>query len=71
MVDSHVLLDLLQEALCLEARRDSLEIGTPGSGGRVKVYGDFGEPEAFRIRLETAFNLRRLARKLAEEEAGP
>ena len=37
---------------------DSLEIGTPGRGGVIKVYGDFSNPEAFRQKIEKALELR-------------
>ncbi len=60
---------LLREILRLEAERDSLEIGTPGRGGCVKVYGSFDDPEGFKAKLDAAFELRTIARaKLAEQE---
>ena len=37
---------------------DSLEIGTPGRGGVIKVYGDFSNPEQFKLKLEQALALR-------------
>ena len=37
---------------------DSLEIGTPGKGGVIKIYGDFSNPEAFRQKIEKALELR-------------
>ena len=37
---------------------DSLEIGTPGRGGVIKVYGDFSNPEQFKAKLEQALELR-------------
>jgi hypothetical protein len=40
---------------------DSIEIGTPGKGGVVKVYGDFNDLEEFRHKLENAKTLRQFA----------
>lgn len=37
---------------------DSLEIGTPGRGGVIKVYGDFSNPEQFKAKIEQALELR-------------
>ncbi len=60
---------VLREVLRIEGEKDSLEIGTPGRGGSVKVYGSFDDPEAFRAKLEMAFDLRKLAQvKVAEQE---
>ena len=63
---------ILAAVLKIEGQRDSLEIGTPGRGGCVKVYGSFDDPEGFRAKLEVAFELRKVAQvKLAEQEGGP
>ena len=40
---------------------DSLEIGTPGRGGVIKVYGDFNNPEAFKAKIDRAIELRNYA----------
>ncbi len=62
---------ILSEALRIEGQKDSLEIGTPGKGGTVKVYGSFDDPEAFKAKLDVAFDLRRYAQvKVAEQEEG-
>ncbi len=62
---------ILRELLRIEGQKDSLEIGTPGRGGCVKVYGSFDDPEGFRAKLDIAFELRKLAQvKLAEREGG-
>lgn len=37
---------------------DSLEIGTPGRGGVIKVYGDFNDPESFKLKIDKAIALR-------------
>jgi len=34
--------------------QDSLEIGTTGKGGKVKVYGDFRKKEEFKSRVDNA-----------------
>jgi len=43
---------------------DSLEIGTPGKGGALKVYGDFLNPETFREKIKAANALRQYAAEL-------
>ena len=48
------------------AFQDSIEIGTPGKGGAVKVYGDFGQPEEFEKRIRDAVRLRRMTVDLLE-----
>lgn len=40
---------------------DSLEIGTPGKGGVIKIYGDFSNPEQFKLKLEQAIQLKAYA----------
>ncbi len=60
---------VLREVLRIEGQKDSLEIGTPGRGGCLKIYGSFDDPEAFKVKLDVAFDLRRYAQvKLAEQE---
>ena len=43
---------------------DSLEIGTPGKGGAVKVYGDFRNPDGFRAKIKAAYALKQYAAEL-------
>lgn len=43
---------------------DSLEIGTPGKGGALKIYGDFRNPDGFRAKIKAAYELRRYAAEL-------
>ncbi len=40
---------------------DSIEIGTPGKGGAVKIYGNTSNPEEFARKIEAGFALRKLA----------
>ena|SRR3990167_339502 len=47
---------------------DSLEIGTPGRGGALKIYGNFDEPETFIIKFTNAKKVRDEANKLFSEE---
>ncbi len=62
---------VLRELLRIEGEKDSLEIGTPGRGGTVKIYGSFTDPEGFKAKLAVAFDLRRFAQvELARQEAG-
>lgn len=37
---------------------DSIEIGTPSKGGSIKVYGDFFSPEAFKVKIDNAIEIR-------------
>jgi hypothetical protein len=46
--------------------QDSIEIGTPGKGGAIKVYGDFGNPEDFEKRITEAVRLRKAAVEMIE-----
>jgi len=48
------------------AFQDSIEIGTPGKGGAIKVYGDFGQPEEFEKRIRDAVRLREMTADLME-----
>ena len=48
------------------AFQDSIEIGTPGKGGAIKIYGDFGSPEDFQQRITEAVRLRKAAGDLME-----
>jgi len=41
--------------------QDSIEIGTPGKGGAIKLYGDFADPVGFEARTREAVRLRKLA----------
>ena len=46
--------------------QDSIEIGTPGKGGAIKVYGDFSQPEEFEKRIRDAVRLRKITADLME-----
>ncbi len=48
------------------AFQDSIEIGTPGKGGAIKVYGDFSQPNEFEKRIRDAVRLRRMTADLME-----
>jgi len=48
------------------AFQDSIEIGTPGKGGAIKVYGDFSQPEEFEKRIRDAVRLRKMTTDLME-----
>ena len=48
------------------AFQDSIEIGTPGKGGAIKIYGDFGSQEDFQQRITEAVRLRKVAADLLE-----
>ncbi len=52
---------LIEALLRIAAEKDSLEIGTAGKGGAVKVYGNFGDIEEFQRRIDNALSLRRYA----------
>ncbi|OPX66980.1 MAG: hypothetical protein A4E36_01805 [Methanoregulaceae archaeon PtaB.Bin009] len=40
--------------------QDSIEIGTPGKGGAIKIYGDFADPAGFEDRIREAVRLRKM-----------
>jgi hypothetical protein len=46
--------------------QDSIEIGTPGKGGAIKVYGDFSQPDEFEKRIRDAVRLRKITVDLLE-----
>jgi hypothetical protein len=46
--------------------QDSIEIGTPGKGGAIKVYGDFSQPDEFEKRMWDAVRLRKMTVDLME-----
>jgi len=48
------------------AFQDSIEIGTPGKGGAIKVYGDFSQPDEFEKRIRDAIRLRKMTVDLME-----
>ncbi len=50
----------------IDAQKDSVEIGTPGKGGAVKVYGDFANPEDFMRRIDAACMVRAFAQRKME-----
>lgn len=49
---------------------DSIEIGTAGKGGALKVFGNLDDPEGFEKRIREAFRLREIARELADKQQG-
>ena len=48
------------------AFQDSIEIGTPGKGGAIKIYGDFSQPDEFEKRIRDAVRLRKMTVDLME-----
>ena len=44
--------------------QDSIEIGTPGKGGAIKIYGDFADPAGFEARIHEAIRLRTMTSDL-------
>jgi len=51
----------------LDDCKDSIEIGTPGKGGAVKIYGDFSDPEKFLQKIRNSMELRQQAKQLLKE----
>ena len=48
---------------------DSIEVGTAGKGGCIKAYGNFKDPDGFKIKIDNAVIVREYAKqKLAEQE---
>jgi len=46
--------------------QDSIEIGTPGKRGAIKIYGDFADPAGFEARIREAVRLRNMTGDLLE-----
>lgn len=46
--------------------QDCLEIGTPGKGGAIKVYGDASDLFKFEERIKNMLTLRDMARREVE-----
>lgn len=46
--------------------QDSIEIGTPGKGGSVKIYFDAGRPDDAERRIRKALELREMTREIVE-----
>ncbi|HNL86272.1 MAG TPA: hypothetical protein PKH71_03855 [Methanoregulaceae archaeon] len=46
--------------------QDSIEIGTPGRGGAIKIYGDFGHHDEYEERIRDAVRLRKVTADLME-----
>ena len=46
---------------------DSLEIGSASKTGVIKIYGNFSDKEAFKKKLDTAFEIREYAFKKHKE----
>lgn len=44
--------------------QDSIEIGTPGKGGAIKIYGDFADTAGFEARIHEAVRLRKMTSDL-------
>jgi len=42
--------------------QDSIDIGTPGKGGAIKVYGDTGDPDDYQRRIDNAVALLKYTR---------
>jgi hypothetical protein len=51
----------------IDDQKDSIEIGTPGKGGAIKVYGDCSKPEEFLQKIRNAFEIRRQAAQMLKE----
>lgn len=54
----------------LQDNRDSLDYGTAGKGGNVKIYGDYSRPEEFRKKIDSAFDVRAYAQQKGEKING-
>lgn len=53
----------------LDDRKDSIEIGTPGKAGAIKVYGDAGDPAEFARRMGNMVELRKQLNEMIAKEA--
>jgi len=59
-VKKQIALELLKVVTGNEMQ-DSIEIGTPGKGGTIKVYGNYADKEAFKNKILNAFEMREFA----------
>jgi hypothetical protein len=46
---------------------DSIEIGTPGKGGVIKVYGNFSNVEEFKSKVVKALEVQKFTQALTKE----
>ncbi len=51
--------EILKAITDMEARKDSITLGTPSKGGEVKVYIDAGKPAESIERIKAALRLRK------------
>ena len=54
----------------LDEKRDSLEIGTPGKGGAIKLYLDYANLEDAKKRIDNAVEARRYANEKMNSGGG-
>jgi len=61
-----------KELIQLENQRtDSIELGSPSKGGKIKVYGNASDPQAFREKIENIINLKYYAEVYDEQTGNP
>lgn len=61
-----------KELIQLENQRtDSIELGSPSKGGKIKIYGDAGDPQDFKQRIENIINLKYYADVYDEQMGNP
>ena len=54
----------------IDDAKDSLEIGTPGKMGCLKIYGSFDRPDEFKQRIDRALEARAYAAMRMETKEG-
>jgi hypothetical protein len=59
--------EIITKHINITENPDSLEIGTAGKGGAIKVYGNFFEDVAFKQKIEKAIEVRKYAQGLMVE----
>ena len=47
--------------IMINANADSVEIGSASKGGKIKVYGNFEQPEEFKAKILAAIKLKEFA----------
>ena len=47
----------------IDENPDSLELSTPAKGGAIKCYGNFNNPEAFKVKIDNAIAVRAYAQE--------
>lgn len=67
-MERNELIGKLLDMIASEQQRDSIDVGTPGRKGNIKVYGDYSKPDEFKKKIDSAFEVRNYANDKLEME---